>query len=202
VPGSATVNAWATQRQAMYGIADDTATSTTLPNIRGTNGNTCPSGGGDGAFVCQSATTNAGTPITFSATTEAIDLLTRRGWYIDLPVTNGRVNTDSAITTTGTLVFSVNVPTSVTCDPGGNSYFFSLNATTGGAVARLIGGNTYYDAGTFLAPALASRPVIVQTAAGKRALIRLSDRSIANPLVPEPAGTAATWRRIYWRSLK
>ncbi len=202
VPGTATVNSWATQTQTMYGIADDTTTSASLPNVRGTNGATCPSGGGNGDFVCQSTTLVSGPPISYRASANAVDLAIKRGWYIDIPVANGRVNANSALTTTGTLAFSVNVPTNATCDPGGSSYFFSLNASTGGAVAKVAGGNTYYDAGVFLAYALASRPVIVQTAAGKRALIRLSDRSIANPLVPESVGMNAAWKRIYWRSLK
>lgn len=202
VPGTATVNSWATQRQTMYGIVDDTASSVTLPNIRGTNGATCPAGGGNGDFVCQSTTLVSGPPISYRASTNAVDVSTKRGWYLDLPITNARINTNSALTTTGTLAFSVNVPTNVICDPGGSSYFFGLNASTGGAVARVAGGNTYHDAGVFLAYALASRPVIVQTAEGKRALIRLSDKTIGNPLVPESVGMTAPWKRIYWRSLK
>jgi hypothetical protein len=53
---------------------------------------------------------------------------------------------------------------------------------------------------------LASRPIIVQTSAGKRALIRMSDKTIANPFVPESGCGAmsctAPWKRIYWRQLK
>jgi len=200
VPGTATANSWATQPQTMYGIADDTvATSAALPNIRGSNGATCPTGGGSGAFVCQSATLSSGI---YRASTNVVDLSTRRGWYFDLPVANGRINTDSALTSTGTLAFSVNVPTDVACDPGGSSYFFGINAITGGAVATVTGGNAYHDAGVFVAYSLASRPVIVQTAKGKRALIRLSDKTIANPPVPEPVGMTVPWKRIYWRSLK
>ena len=201
VPGTATVNSWATQKQTMYGISDDTASSMSLPSIRGTNGATCPTGGGDGDFVCQSTTLVAGPPISYRATTNAVNLMTKRGWYIDIPIANGRVNASSALTTTGTLVFSVNIPTNATCDPGGYSYFFTINASNGGAVAKVLGGSTYYDAGVFLGDALASRPTIVQTATGKRALIRMSDLSIANPDIPETGGTLAPWKRIYWRSL-
>jgi len=69
-------------------------------------------------------------------------------------------------------------------------------------VARNVGGNTYYDAAHFLGYALASRTVIVIAAGGKRALIRMSDKTTQAPAVPEPAATAAQWRRIYWRRIK
>lgn len=209
VPGNAGATAAATQRQTMYGVIDDTLVGApTLPNIRGTNGATCPAGGGTSNFVCQS-TTFVGTAGlltgSYTATANAVDLVSKRGWYLDLPadirLTNGRITGNSALTTTGTLAFVANVPTNVTCDPGGRSYFFAINASTGGAVSRVVGGNTYYDAGSFLAYALASRPVIVQTGSGRRALIRLSDKSIGNPIVPEPTNENAPWRRIYWRSL-
>ena len=55
--------------------------------------------------------------------------------------------------------------------------------------------------GFFLGYALASRPVIVTTADGKRALIRMSDKTVQAPPVPEAASTAAQWRRIYWRQV-
>ncbi|HEX6364389.1 MAG TPA: hypothetical protein VFZ93_15640, partial [Albitalea sp.] len=138
---------------------------------------------------------------TYTATTHAVSLASRRGWYIDLPMAHGRVTGKPALTAGGTLAFTVNVPTNVTCDPGGSSWFFALSGTSGGAVSRVVGGNTYYDAGSFLGFALASRPVIVQTAAGKRALIRMSDKTVENPEVKETAGVAAQWRRVDWRKL-
>jgi type IV pilus assembly protein PilY1 len=208
VPGNSIVNSWATQQQTMYGIVDDT----TLPpapliNLRGTNGTTCPAGGGDGNLVCQSMSLATGSTTTYRATAHAVSLTTKKGWYIDLLPSYARVNTMAALTTTGTLVFTANVPNNVLCDPGGSSYFFALNSSTGGGVPTTYGGTTYYDIGNFLAHALASRPVIVQTAAGKRALIRMSDKSIQNPVVPEmppctTCGTTVPWKRIYWRPLK
>lgn len=202
VPGTATVNSWATQRQTMYGIVDDTTTSPSPPNLRGSNGNTCPTGGGDGALVCQTLGALATTPVTYSATTHPVSLASKRGWYVDLPLTNGRINTASALTTKGTLVFTANVPTNVACDPGGNSTFFALDAGTGGAVAKVLGGNQYYTAGVFIGYALASRPVPVDTTGGKRALIQMSDKSFANPVVPEASGSLASWKKVYWRQLK
>ena len=110
----------------MYGIADDTTASPTLPNIRGTNGATCPTGpsppaGGNGVFVCQSSSTIAGPPVTFRSSANAVNLANKRGWYFDLPVATGRVNTNPALSRGGTLVFNVNAPTNVVCAPGGSS---------------------------------------------------------------------------------
>lgn len=207
VPGAG-ANAEATQRQSIYGLVDDVSVaSPTLPNLRGSNGNNCPNGGGNGDLVCQalSYVTASGT---YQVTNNAVDLSTKRGWYIDLPTStvpannhmvNGRIVSKPALTTSGTLALTVNIPTNVQCDPGGRAWFLALSSTTGGGVLRDIGGNTYYDAGYFLGYALASRPVIVTTADGKRALIRMSDKTVVAPLVPEPASTAAQWRRIYWR---
>ena len=209
VPGSG-ANAEATQRQSIYGLVDDvtlTSSAARITNLRGTNGSTCPAGGGNGSLVCQALSYNSSTD-TYQATTNSVDLGGGRGWYVDLPTSstpagrnmiNGRIVSKPALTSSGTLTLTVNIPTNVQCDPGGRSWFLALNSATGGAVVRNVGGNTYYDAGYFLGYALASRPVIVTTSAGKRALIRMSDKTVRAPEVPEPASTAAQWRRIYWR---
>ncbi len=224
VPGNTGVNSWATQRQTQYGIIDDTANlSPSLPTIRGTNGSNCPTGGGDGNFVCQS-TTYVSMRNSYATTNNAVDISAKRGWYIDLPadtrLTNGRMTTTAALTAGGTLAYSVNVPTNLKCEPGGSSWFFALDASSGGSVPD---GSDFFDAGSFLGGALASRPVIVVTLQGKRALIRMSDKTIQNPVVPEkkppppcappsvctcptppcppPPDTPATWKRIYWRPL-
>jgi type IV pilus assembly protein PilY1 len=213
VPGTAGANVWATQRQTMYGLIDDTAVaSPTLPNIRGTNGATCPVGGGNGELTCQGLTHDPG-PNRYRASTNAVPP-TSRGWYLDWPVDdrlrNARVTGKPVITTGGTLAFTVNVPTSALCDPGGSSWFFTLAGTNGGAVPIVSGGSEYYDAGVFLDFALASRVIVVQTAGtagggGKVGLTQLSNRDVKNVPIGEtasPAGGAPAWRRIYWRQLK
>ncbi|MBA4176331.1 MAG: hypothetical protein C0505_07190 [Leptothrix sp. (in: Bacteria)] len=208
VPGGG-ANVWATQRQSIYGLIDDTsvvlAANALIVNARGTNGASCPAGGGNGSLVCQTLT-YVGASNSYSATTHPLDTATRRGWYVDLPVdanlTNGRMVSKPSLTTGGTLTLTVNIPTNVRCDPGGSSWFLALNSANGGAVPRNVGGNTYYDAvGSFLGNALASRPVIVTTAQGKRALIRMSDKTVQAPPVPEAESNAAQWRRIYWRQV-
>jgi type IV pilus assembly protein PilY1 len=220
VPGNAGANTQATQRQSLYAIIDDTAqTSPSLPNIRGSNGSTCPSGGGNGELVCQSLNHDS-TRNVYTATTHTL-VTTHRGWYLDLPadtrLTNGRITGKPVITTGGTLALTANVPTAVKCDPGGSSWFFALSGQNGGAVPIDSGGTTYYDAGTFLGYALASRVVPIETSGGKVGLIQMSDRRVESVVIPETAGVPClgpscscptcppasnTWRRIYWRQLK
>lgn len=202
VPGGAAQNAHATQTQSMYGIIDDTAnTSPSLPDIRGANGSACPSDGGNGDFLCQKAVSTAGGTYTMTSYSLRGE---DRGWYFDLPIANSRINGHPALTTSGVLVFTANVPTNAICDPGGSSWFFAVSAASGGAILKKAGATETYESGWFLDHTLGSRPVIVQTSTGKRALVRMSDKGVENPLIPEtqPATPSAVpWRRIYWREL-
>jgi type IV pilus assembly protein PilY1 len=206
VPGTL-ANAWATERQSVYGLIDDTSVANpTLPTLRGPSGvntGTCPTAGGTGDLVCQSLSFNSATG-TYQASTNPVDVSRRRGWYLDLPadanLSNARVVSKPALTAGGTLAVTVNIPTNTQCDPGGRSWLLAINAATGGAVAKTLGGSITYDAGYFLGNALGSRPVIVTTATGKRGLIRMSDKSVSDPLIPE--SITANWRRIYWREVK
>ncbi|BAL23293.1 pilus assembly protein [Azoarcus sp. KH32C] len=201
VPGDAAQNSHATQVQSMYGIIDDTASTPPTLNIRGSNGNSCPSNGGDGDFLCQRIVSS--TSSTFTLSNLAMDS-TRRGWYFDLPIANGRVNTHPAITQSGTLVFTVNVPTNTLCDPGGSSWFFAVNADNGGAILKTAGGASTYESGWFMDYTIASRAVVIQTSSGDRGLIQFSDKQKRSPTIPKTApATPSTvkWRRVYWREL-
>jgi type IV pilus assembly protein PilY1 len=202
VPGNATASSYATQVQSMYGIIDDTSiASPTLPNIRGTNGTSCPNGGGNGDFICQdqgTATNNA-----YTGTNNSMSAASK-GWYFDIPIPNGRVIGQPQITSGGALVFTINMPTNATCEPGGSSAFADVNASNGGAVATTTAATSYYPSISMLGYALASRAVVVTTANGKHAIIRMSDQSFKNPTVHEPPAAASTssgWRRISWRQL-
>lgn len=215
VPGAGQ-NSQAVQRQSIYGLVDDTtaASPTTLTNMRGSNGSTCPTSGttagGNGTLVCQVLEYVAASN-RYQASTNAVNYDDKKGWYLDLPtdsvpaeinMINGRVINKPSLTPTGVLTFTVNIPTNVQCDPGGRSWFVALNSATGGAVPRNVGGNTYFESGFFLGTALGSRPVIVVTGNERRALIRMSDKRVETVVVPEPASTAAQWRRIYSRPVK
>jgi type IV pilus assembly protein PilY1 len=223
VPGAG-ANSQATQRQSIYGLMDDvTVASPTMPNLRGSNGASCPSNGGDGDLVCQALSYNT-TEQAYESTANAVDFASKRGWYTDLPTSavpangmiNGRVTGRPGLTTGGTLAVVVNVPTNVLCQPGGRSWLLQLSSRTGGAVPRVVGGNTYYSAGTYLGDVLSSRPQLVVGAgggggdpsnpvseppckSGKRALMRLSDGTTKSVCVEEESTLAAPWRRIYSR---
>jgi len=174
VPGNTPQNAHATQVQSVYGIIDDTSVvSPPLPNIRGGNGSTCPSGGGTGAFVCQNPGTAQNNNTEYTNTTYGLSA-TQTGWYFDLPIANARVVTHPQLSSGGALVITVNVPTNTTCDPGGSSWFVNVDAANGGAIPTTYNGNTYWPSFSFQGYALSSRAVIVETADGKRAVIRPS----------------------------
>jgi len=200
VPGTATENAFARQTQTMYGIVDDTTATLALPNIRGTNGSTCPTGGGDGDLVCQQVLTPTAGSNT-QATYYPVDLSAKRGFYLDIPVANGRANVPAALSKGGTITFVVNEPTNVTCDPGGNSYFFQFSAATGGAVVKVLGGNEYYYSGLLLGNALSSRSILISTSTGTRALLRLSNKTTRSIALGETAMTNAPFKRVYKRAL-
>jgi type IV pilus assembly protein PilY1 len=203
VPGSASANSLATQTQTMYGIVDDTSVAAPLlPTIRGTNGATCPVGGGNGDLVCQAATQTS-TASAFTATFNTVSLSVKRGFYMDIPLVigGGRVNTQAGLTTKGTLVFVVNQPSNVICDPGGNSYFFQLSAATGGAIVKNTSGNTYFNAGYMLANALSSRVVFNTTTDGTRGNFRLSDKTTQSRIIDETLSSSVLFKRIYKRAL-
>ncbi|HYD97323.1 MAG TPA: PilC/PilY family type IV pilus protein [Noviherbaspirillum sp.] len=201
VPGNTPANAFSTQTQSMYGIIDNTANAApALPDIRGTNGASCPGNGGDGAFVCQGFSV-AGNGYTASHNTLSSS---RSGWYFDLPIANARVVTHPQLTAGDALVFTANIPTNQTCDPGGSSYFVNVDARNGGAVETSYGSSRYHQTISLVGYALASRPVVVQAANEKHGVIRLSDQSFSSPVIhepPRPAGSPVRWKRISWREL-
>ena len=94
------------------------------------------------------------------------NLSVKRGFYMDVPIAGGRVNNQAALTSKGTLVFVVNKPSNVVCNPGGSSYFFQLSCRDRWCCSRTSGGDMYFDVGFALADALSSRPVLVTTSTG------------------------------------
>jgi type IV pilus assembly protein PilY1 len=202
VPGTGSPNATASQVQTLYGVVDDTAVaSPALPDIRGTNGSGCPTGGGNGELVCQSVTGPGTSGGSHGATHNPVDLSSRRGFYLDIPLSGGRVNTQADLTTGGTLVVVVNQPSNAVCNPGGSSSYFQLSGATGGAIPKSHGGTLYFDAVFPIADALSSRPVLITTSSGTRAIVRLSDKTTQSRQIDETAGTAPAFKRVYMRAL-
>ena len=140
------------------------------------------------------STDTTGTTRTNSNTT--VNYTVKKGWYIDLPSTGERVNTDPAIALS-TLVFTSNIPSSTTCVIGGSSWEYFINVKTGG----LADNSTVPWSGTFLGTVLASRPVLIQLPSSKVVtLVRTSDAlTIAKEVPISTPGTAS--KRISWREL-
>jgi type IV pilus assembly protein PilY1 len=199
VPGTTSPNAFATQVQTIYGIVDDASVaSPALPNLRGNNGSNCPSNGGNGALVCQSATASGNS---FDVSHNQVNLSSRRGFYLDLPVRGQRLVVPVTLTTGGTLVVPVNLPSNATCNPGGSSGEFSLSAANGGAVPVTYGGTEYYAAYRTIGDALTSGAVALETPRGRKAVVHLSDGTTRVFDIPETRGLNPAFRRIYMRPL-
>jgi type IV pilus assembly protein PilY1 len=178
VPASASPNSHATQTQTMYGLTDDT--TTTLPDpLR--------------SSLQAQTLTISGSSSTVSSNT--VNYPTKKGWYIDLPTTGERANTDPVLAL-GVLGFTTNIPSTTVCIPGGSSWVYFLDYKTGGVAT----GSTVAS-GSFLGNALASRVVLVQLPSGKVvSLVRMSDATTIASNVPTPTvGTGTS--RISWREI-
>ena len=133
---------------------------------------------------------------TISAT-QAVDLSTQSGWYIDFPATGERMN-DDPLLALGMITFVTNVPSASACTMGGTSYRYFLDARTGGFVSSV---STHVVAQS-LGNALGSSPVMTQLSNGSvNELIQLSNGQA--PQVREmpvpPIGSLT--RRVLWREL-
>ena len=198
VPGTSTPNSFATQTQTIYGIVDDTSVvSPALPNIRGSNGGTCPSSGGNGDFVCRRrrrtamAATRSATMQWTSAAAAASTSTSR----FPAGARQYPAGGDARRHAGGGGEQAVQRR----LQPGGSSYLFQLSATTGGAIVKNYGGSEYYLD-------LLHRRCAVEPAGDRhqwppRGLLRLSDKTTQSREIFETAGSAPAFRRIYMRPL-
>lgn len=177
VPGTGGANTHASQTQTMYALVDDLTSTPTISPLRSN-------------LVQQTVTTSG------VFTTQEVDYAVKKGWYIDLPTTGERINTEPALGYSA-LIFTTNVPNADPCIPGGSSYLYAMDyayikgqSSTFITASRLSLGNV-----------LASRPVLVRTTTGDiKAIVRLSDASTTTKDAPKPSLTVKT-RRITWREL-
>lgn len=109
-----------TQVQSIYAIKDDDATSTFVnPRTSST-------------MVNQTLTAATNTA-TRTASGNAVDFGSKRGWYVDFPESGERVNVDGKLVQ-GNLLIPTVVPSSTICSPGGHGWLNSFNYMTGGAI--------------------------------------------------------------------
>lgn len=172
-----------TQTQSIYGLVDDL---TSTPLISPLRSNLQPQTLGPGLAADERKITS----------TVAPDYSIQKGWYVDLPASGERVNTNPALAR-DVLAFTSNIPSSDPCVPGGSSWFNLLDAKTGGVPT--YAGITWES--KFLGAALASRPVLIQLPSGEiKAIIRKSDvTTTVQSVVPPGAGGGG--RRISWREI-
>ncbi len=182
-----------TQVQSIYAIKD---VNTAYGNPRS---NTCTGTTKANCFVKQVYADNANKRTATSSVTYDVDFDSMRGWYVDLPVSGERANTDPALQL-GTLVFTTNVPSDDSaCSPGGTSNIIYVNYKTGLAVPGAA------DIGGLLASggisALASAATLVRLPNGKVvAIVNLSNGTTVTIEIPIGANNQGT-RRLSWREL-
>lgn len=131
-----------------------------------------------------------------TSTSLAVNLETKSGWYVDLPDSGERANTDPQLAL-GTLVVSTNVPNASACNIGGYSFLYFFDYATGGAVAS----STTKVSGISLGNALSTRPVVVKLPNNK--VISITQPSSGPPgQKATPVGFQINpTRRVSWREL-
>jgi type IV pilus assembly protein PilY1 len=188
-------------QQTFYAVKDTLGT-TTYANPKATGSNfvaqtetttTCPPG--SPASIC-----GLGQTVRVSSS-NTVNFATNNGWYVDLPDSGERDNTDPTLAL-GTLGFTTNVPNTDACTAGGYSYRYLLDYRTGAPVSTSTTGVSAIKLGN----ALSTRGVFVRLPNNTVVqLTRLSDGTTMTTNVPIstvcPPGTPACIRRVSWREL-
>ncbi|WP_422012576.1 pilus assembly protein [Roseateles sp.] len=146
----------------------------------------CPTG----SSACQSGDTVR------TNSNNSVNLAVNGGWFVDLPMSRERVNTDPQLAL-GTLVVNSNViAQGDLCKVGGSSWSNVFNYATGGAVDSSKGVSS-----VALGNAIATRPALVRLPNNKViSITRLSDVSTAITTIPTSPALNTT-RRLSWRDL-
>lgn len=181
-----------TSPQTIYAIKDPlTSTGWGNPRTQGTfvqqtlSTGTCPAG----ASVC------APSEQVRIGSSNAVNFSTNGGWYIDLPETSERADTDPQLAL-GTLAFTTNVLNTSACTTGGTSYLNFLDYRTGGPVSTSAG-----VVSVFLGNAGATRVNVVGLQGGKLVgITQLRDGRVRTNNIPASPPSGDT-RRISWREL-
>jgi type IV pilus assembly protein PilY1 len=186
MPGG-TPNSHAAQTQSMYALAD---TGSPIPDVRGNT------------MVQQSLSTGS-TTVTL-AVQQPMSFSSKQGWYVDFTAQGAssgeRVVTDPYLAD-GVLMFTTNMPSGANpCSPGGSSWLYNLDFSTGGAVT-MPGSSAPAVAGQYLGTVLASRPAVVSLPGGKVVeIIRKSDATTSSYQAPISA-TSIGGRKVSWQEI-
>ncbi len=184
-----------TSPQTIYAIKDKLDTSS-FGNPRS-----------NGSFVQQiltATTCPVGSPTSICTTGQsvrtstkiAVDLDGKNGWYVDLPDSGERANTDPQLAF-GLLTVTTNVPNASACNVGGYSFIYFFDYATGSAASS----STTNVSGVALGNTLATRPVVVKLPNNKViSIVQKSDGTVKPVENPSGDKNLAT-RRVSWREL-
>lgn len=187
-----------TQVQSIYAIKDPLTTSTATGGLYGSpRAGACSATAKTACFMKQAFTDTNGSRTVASTMSYGTNVGAMNGWFIDLPNTGERINTDSTLQL-GMLVFVSNIPNnSNACGTGGSAYLNYLDYKTG------LNIRTTNVAGVLLAAGngLGSAPAVLSTPTGKLiASVKLSTGQRVDVPLPSGAGGTGT-RRVSWREL-
>jgi type IV pilus assembly protein PilY1 len=170
-----------TQVQSIYAFVDD-LTSTPI-TIRGNS-----------AYVQQTLTASG--PDTRTATSNAVDWSTQKGWYVDLPDTGERVNVDPVLQL-GTLIVPSNVPSTDTCTAGGYGWINFLDYRTGSYVTGATADMTSTKIGASLVVGV---NVVKLPGGAVKSIVTTADNQQLTQDTPV-SPPSITGRRVSWREL-
>lgn len=186
-----------TTTQSIYGIKDR-LTAEDYGNVRDSANafvrqtlalGTCPAS----ATSCSAAESVRTVP-----SPEPVNLATNGGWYVDLPVSSERVNTDPVLAL-GTLIVTSNIITEGdVCKVGGSSWLNFIDYSTGATVPTALG-----VAGVYLNNGIGSRSTVGMLPGGQlRSYTTVSNRP-RGPEVNSPPfnANAGGIKRHSWRDL-
>jgi type IV pilus assembly protein PilY1 len=181
-----------TDRQSVYAIKDpmSTASSPVYSAIRGVTG-----------FVQQTLSLIASETDRRTTTNNSVNLLTDKGWYVDLPDGGGsnpseRVTVDPVLQL-GTLVVPSNLPSDDDCVAGGTGWVNFMDARTG----SYIPGSTDNMSGSRIGASLIVGVNVVQLPGGTvKTIVTTADNQQLTQNTPV-APTTTQGRRVSWREL-
>lgn len=190
------------QVQTIYAIKDPLTGNSKTTSLYGSPRNTaCTTTLKTNCFMKQTFTDDTKGVRTVSSTMSyATNLSNMNGWFIDLPKTGERINTDSTLQL-GVLVFVSNIPNNANaCGIGGSSYLNYVDYKTGLSLypatkAQVVG--TLLAGGNGLGAAAA---VFARKGSQLIGSVKLSTGKLENIELPPGAGGPGT-RRVSWREL-
>ncbi len=200
-----TTDVGTTQTQTMYGLIDpktraitDLLYTSSLPNW------SLPPNTNVGAplrsSLIQQTMTHNGSAAgsTSTNTNNAVDPAATNGWYVDLPTAGERV-VNAPVLSNGALVFTSDIPSSVKCEPGGSSWTYTFDYSTGGGYTNPTTGVT--SSGTSNGNVLASGVTIVVLPSGNHSALWTTSNGGSGSQSLGGASSAFPGKRVSWHEL-